>query len=133
MRRRLLLSIPVVLGLAACQGAGTADLAQEPARNVFFTADSASLDQAAQAVVANAAGLAKEHPNATVRVLGFAAPDSGSAQFNRTLALARAQAVRDALVEAGIPRQRIRVESRGAVPFEMFPTESRRVEILVGR
>ena len=133
MRRRLLLATPLMLGLAACQAPGTATTVEEPASNIFFTADSAALDEAAQAVVANVATRAKAQPDAIVRVLGFAAPDAGSAQYNRTLALARAQAVQDALVEAGIARPRIRVESRGAVQFEMFPTESRRVEVLIGR
>lgn len=136
MRRRLMLAALFAPGLAACEGAapnGGAGQAQGRSFNLFFTADSAALDEAARQVVASAAALAMANPTDSVRVLGFAAPDAGSAPFNRSLALARAQAVQDALAEAGVPRARIRVESRGATPFEMFPTESRRVEIRFGR
>ena len=133
MQRRLLLAAPLVLGLATCQAPAPASPPQGRSFNIFFTADSAALDEPARQVVAGAAAMAMANPADTVQVLGFAAPDAGSAEFNRTLALARAQAVQDALAEAGVPRGRIRVDSRGAVPFEMFPTESRRVEIRFGR
>ena len=38
----------------------------------------------------------------------------------------------DALVQAGVPRIKITMETRGAVAYELMPTESRRVEILIG-
>jgi outer membrane protein OmpA-like peptidoglycan-associated protein len=65
-------------------------------------------------------------------VLGFAAPDTGTAAFNRALAQARAQNVADGLVAADVEQGRVRIKSRGAVPFEQMPTESRRVDIVVG-
>ncbi len=99
---------------------------------VFFTADSAALDDAARAVVLQEAELARASPSSPVRVLGFAAPDTGTPAFNRVLAEARAQNVADGLVAAGVAQSRVRIQSRGAVPFEMMPTESRRVEIIIG-
>lgn len=99
---------------------------------VFFTADSAALDQAAQSAITEAADTAKQRPNAVVHVRGFATPDAGSPAFNQSLANTRAQGVADALVQAGVPRSQLRMESRGGVPYEMMPTESRRVEILIG-
>ena len=99
---------------------------------VFFTADSAALDEGAQANIGQAAETARANPSAPVRVRGFAAPDSGTAAFNRTLSRARAQNVADGLVQAGVASSRVRIESRGGVPFEMMPTEARRVEIVVG-
>lgn len=129
MRRRVLLALPALLGLAACQTGGTAP--QEPVRVVFFTEDSAALGDSALAVVADAAALAKASPDAPVRVLGFAGP-AGSRGFNRALSDARARNVADTLVAQGIPMARIRITPRGPVPFEMMPTESRRVEIRVG-
>jgi outer membrane protein OmpA-like peptidoglycan-associated protein len=98
---------------------------------VFFAGDSAELDAPARAVVANAAGLARRHPELPVRVLGFASPAGASAQ-NRALAEARARAVVEALVAAGVPAGRIGVEPRGEVPFAQMPPESRRVEIHIG-
>jgi outer membrane protein OmpA-like peptidoglycan-associated protein len=129
MRRRLAFAALPLLVLAACQAPAPAPA---PVTVVFFTADSASLDTDAQAIVVQAAGLAKERPSAPVRVRGFAAPDAGTAAFNKALAGLRAQHVADHLAEAGVPRGRIRIESRGAVPFDSFPTESRRVEIVIG-
>jgi outer membrane protein OmpA-like peptidoglycan-associated protein len=130
MRRRLAFAVLPLLALAACQ---TPEPAPAPVTVVFFNADSAALDEGAQAIVAQAAGMAKERPAEPVRVRGFAAPDTGTAAFNKALAATRAQHVADHLAEAGVPRSRIRIESRGAVPFDSFPTESRRVEIVIGQ
>jgi outer membrane protein OmpA-like peptidoglycan-associated protein len=133
MRRRLALAALPLLALAACQAPDSApQAAPAPVTVVFFNADSAALDENAQAIVAQAAGMAKQRAGQPVRVRGFAAPDTGTAAFNKALANARAQHVADHLAENGIPRSRIRIESRGAVPFESFPTEARRVEIVIG-
>lgn len=99
---------------------------------VFFTADSAALDPAAQTSITEAAEIAKQRPNSAVHVRGFAAPDAGSPAFNRSLANTRAQGVADALVQAGVPRVQLSMETRGAVAFGLMPTESRRVEVLIG-
>jgi outer membrane protein OmpA-like peptidoglycan-associated protein len=131
LRRHLLTALPAltVALLAACD---TAPIAPTTAA-VFFTADSATLDQAARNVVASVAGDARQSSDLPIQVLGFAAPDTGTAEFNRDLARSRAQAVADELVRQGIPRSRVTIGSRGAVAFEMFAMESRRVEIRVGR
>jgi outer membrane protein OmpA-like peptidoglycan-associated protein len=128
MRRRFLAAALPMLALAACQMPG-----QVPASRsvVFFTSDSAALDENAASLVAEVAERAKAAPATSVRVRGFAAPE-GSAGFNRALSEARARNVADVLVAAGIDRSRIRIEPRGPVAYEMIPTESRRVEILLG-
>ena len=128
MYRRFLLAASL-LAIAGC-----ARMAAPAPRTlvVFFTADSAALDPAAQAAIQQAAEVVHPNPSATVHVRGFAAPDSGSKQFNKSLSDTRAQAVADALVNAGVPRARLRMESRGAVPYDLMPTESRRVEIVIG-
>ena len=131
MRRRIMLAALPLLALAACQAPEPP--APAPVTVVFFNADSAALDEDAQAIVAQAAGLAKERPSAPVRVRGFAAPDTGTAAFNKALAGARAQHVADHLANSGVARSRIRMKSRGAVPFDSFPTKSRRVEIVIGQ
>jgi len=139
MRRRFLAAALPLLALAACQTPGQQMSGQRtsgpgPADRtvVYFTADSAALDENASALVEEVAERARANPAVPVRVRGFAAPDSGTAAFNRTLAEARAQHVADHLAESGVDRRRIRIESRGAVPFEMMATESRRVEIVLG-
>jgi outer membrane protein OmpA-like peptidoglycan-associated protein len=128
MHRRIL----IAASLAALSGC--VQHPPGPARSiiVFFTADSASLDAQAQNAIRQAADSARADPSAVAHVRGFAAPDTGTAAFNRSLSRTRAQAVADGLVTAGVAPGRIRIESRGAVPFELMPTESRRVEIVIG-
>ncbi len=64
---------------------------------------------------------------------GFTAPDGAAGRgFTRALSEARAQNVADALVAGGVARDRIRIQPRGNVAFEMMPVESRRVEIHLG-
>ncbi len=133
MFRRLLLVAPVLALIGCAQPRPAADSSAAAVNTVvFFTPDSAALDPAARDAVTQAADIAKQRPGASVRVRGYAAPDAGSAQFNQSLARTRAEAVADALVTAGIPRSRLGMESRGAVPYDLMPTESRRVEILIG-
>src|SRR3954453_5355277 len=109
MRRRSLL-IAVSSFVAGC----VQPAAQAPASRVvvFFTADSAALDDPALGSIRQAAEVPRENPSAPVQVLGFAAPDTGTTAFNRALAQARAQGVADALVASGVPSARIRVASR---------------------
>jgi outer membrane protein OmpA-like peptidoglycan-associated protein len=127
MRRLLLVALPM-LALAGCQMPNQAPASRSV---VFFTADSAALDENAASLVSEVAERAKANPSLPIRVRGFAAPD-GSPGFNRSLSEARARNVADVLVAAGIDRSRVRVEPRGPVSYEMIPTESRRVEILLG-
>jgi outer membrane protein OmpA-like peptidoglycan-associated protein len=129
MRRLALAALPL-LTLAAC----TAPTPRNTVRAVvFFNEDSAGLDDNAQELVAQMAAQAQERTTAPVRVRGFAAPDAGTPRYNRDLAELRARHVADNLVAAGLDRGRIRLEPRGAVPYEMIPTESRRVEIILGQ
>ncbi|MBE9606570.1 OmpA family protein [Acetobacteraceae bacterium H6797] len=102
-----------------------------PPRIVFFSEDSSGLDESAAAVVSDAAALAKEYPNAPVRVLGYADPDGGP-DYNKALSRARAERVATMLKEKGVAAERITIGARGPVPFELAPIESRRVEIKLG-
>lgn len=133
MRRRLLLTIPAMLALAGCQGAlDSLGLGGTQRFVVFFGGDSAALGPAAQAIVAQAAEAARGRPNVPVRVAGFASPNTGTAQVNLAVSEQRARAVTDALVQHGVAQSRITLQPRGAVPFEAYPTESRRVDIEIG-
>jgi len=130
MNRRTLLAALPPLALAAC---ATEPSGRATRAVVFFTEDSAALDENAQELVAQMAEQAKARPGAPVRVRGFAAPEAGTARYSRTLSASRARHVADHLIASGIDRSRIIVEPRGAVPYELMAAESRRVEIIVGR
>jgi len=127
MRRHFIAGALLPL-LAGCAARNVDD--PKPAAVVFFSGDSAALDDAARSIIASVAEQAVSRPG-LVRVLGFAAPP-GSVGFNQALSDARAWNVADDLKAAGVAADRIRVEARGAVPFAAIPTESRRVEIIVG-
>lgn len=132
MRRRAFVLagvLPAAL-LAAC-AADPRELAGQPPRVVFFNEDSVELDEPAQAVLTNAARLARRHPEVPVQVRGFAGPAGGQA-FNQELSRRRAQHVADELAKNGVATSRIAVIGRGPVPFDSVPIESRRVEIVVG-
>ncbi len=125
-RRALLLLLPAGL-LAACQG--REELAATPVQVVFFQDDSADPPPVAMQVIQDAAALAQRFPAAPIRVLGYSAPDNSPiVGLSRT----RAECVAAELVRFGVPRERIGVQGRGPVPFEMAPVEARRVEIHVG-
>lgn len=129
MRRlALVLALPLAFGLLACQQPRV----EPPTMAVFFNADSVELDTAARGVIAAAAERARTAPTLPVRVVGFTAPLPPGVSAVPGIAQERTRMVTDALVGAGVAPDRIRPESRGNVPFELMPTESRRVEIRVG-
>ena len=132
MLRRSLLSVPFMIGFAACQpSAGGGTRGRGPMPVVFFAEESAAMGPEGRAVVAQAAERARARPGVPVVVRGLAATD-GSAGFSRALSEARARNVADELVAAGVPPDRIRVQPRGPVPYEAMQIESRRVEIVIG-
>jgi outer membrane protein OmpA-like peptidoglycan-associated protein len=99
---------------------------------VFFSRGSAVLDDAAHGIIQHAGTVALANPSSPVTVVGFASPETGTVEENKVIAGARAQGVADALVAAGVPRGRIRVQPWGALSYGLTPTESPRVEIVVG-
>jgi outer membrane protein OmpA-like peptidoglycan-associated protein len=133
MRRRAILSALPLSLLAACSATDPlgADLARQPVRLVFFEDDSIALGANAMNVVQDAAQVAMRYPGAPVRLLGFVAPDPTHAP-SVSLSRARAEHVAGELVRMGVPRGRIQIEGRGAVPFQSAEVESRRVEIHIG-
>lgn len=129
MRRRALLATLPIAALGAC--ATATPPAQSPLRFVFFEDDSAALGEAARAVVTGAARDALANPSAPVRVLGYVAPEPGETPIV-ALSRARAEVVANELARAGVPRERIRVEGRGAAEPGDQQVARRRVEIRIG-
>ncbi len=74
--------------------------------DVLFDFDSANLKAGATKVVNELAAFLKEYPQRTVQIEGFT--DSvGSAEYNKNLSQRRADALKTALVNQGIPPQRL--------------------------
>lgn len=104
--------------------------------DVLFDFDSANLKSGASKVVNELSGFLKEYPERTIQIEGFT--DSvGSAEYNQNLSQRRADALKQALVNAGISTQRIKTIGYG----EEYPVatnmneagrqQNRRVEVII--
>jgi outer membrane protein OmpA-like peptidoglycan-associated protein len=104
--------------------------------NINFDTNRATLTPAAEKEIARIAAYMKDNPSFKVELEGYTDP-RGTQRHNMALSTRRAKAVQDALVAAGIPKDRIAVAAYG----ELKPTcaeknavcwkESRRVEAVV--
>jgi outer membrane protein OmpA-like peptidoglycan-associated protein/opacity protein-like surface antigen len=79
---------------------------------VYFAFNSARLTGEAQAVVAQAAGYAKQSPSPKIAVTGYT-DTSGSAAYNMILSKRRANAVATGLKAEGVPGDAITVSGKG--------------------
>ena len=96
---------------------------------VTFAADRAELAGPSVAAVARVAALLGDGPGPRVTVTGHAADTPGPAEVAQRLSERRAQVVVDALVAAGVRRERLVVAGRGSAEPLATPELSRRVEI----
>lgn len=99
---------------------------------VTFAADRADLAGASSAAVARVAALLGDGPGSRITVTGFAADTPGPAAVAQQLSERRAQVVVDALVAAGVRRERLVAVGRGSAEPLATPEASRRVEIKAG-
>ncbi len=81
-------------------------------RYVFFNVNSSYIQANQQPEIAMTAAQVKENAGATVLVQGYASKD-GSKAFNQKLSERRAQAVKKALVQNGVPESSITTEGLG--------------------
>ncbi len=79
---------------------------------VFFDFDQSTLDAGAQSVLDSVAQEVRGRSVNAVNIVGHA-DTSGSKAYNRKLAMRRANAIKDALVQRGVSPDMIRVDSRG--------------------
>jgi len=103
--------------------------------SVFFDFDDARLSPAAQSRIENLAARARRLDVPRITVLGHA-DAAGDAAHNLRLSLRRADAVKRALIMAGVPRGQVAVAASGetrlriATPDNTPDARNRRVEIL---
>ncbi len=95
---------------------------------VHFDLGGTAINSAEQKAVARAAEAADLLKPAQIMVVGYA-DRSGSATANRRLSQARADAVAQALVERGVPAERIRTKAGGETSDQSYVDENRRVEV----
>ena len=104
--------------------------------DVLFDFNSSNLKAGANKVVNELANFLKEYPQRSIQIEGFT--DSvGSAEYNKNLSQRRADALQDALVNAGISSRRIETIGYG----EEYPVatnmneagrqQNRRVEVII--
>ena len=104
--------------------------------DVLFDVDRAELKPEATAPLALLAGFLREHPDRVVEVEGHT-DSTGSSAYNMQLSQARADAVRTALIAAGVNSARIEARGFGeTAPVASNATsvgrlQNRRVEIIV--
>jgi peptidoglycan-associated lipoprotein len=134
-----------VAGLQGPQGpAGAAGLAGEPGKNLVwqpvrdiqFELNKAELRAVEASKIDQLAAYLKQNPSYRVEIEGFADP-RGSQNYNLKLSEKRVTAVRDALIAAGVPKERILIGAYGklnpkcAAKGEECWQQDRRVEVIV--
>ena len=104
---------------------------------VFFAENSANIGGRARAILESQARWLKARPDITVRLIGRA-DDGGNAAAAATLAAKRGEAVRDKLLEYGVPAVRIVLEPRAdqdpiaTCRTSLCQAQNRHVETLIG-
>ena len=96
-------------GAAACT---VQDLAIIESSNVYFEHQRFDVTANAEPAIDRLAASAQACPQQLIQVSGYSDPASDSV-FNRALGLQRAESVRDALVQRGVPATRLSVRSLG--------------------
>ena len=81
-------------------------------RRIYFSENSAALDDAARETLNNQAAWLGQYTKYRIKVQGYA-DEPGGAAANKTLGMQRADAAKAYLVERGLNASRIRTSSRG--------------------
>jgi outer membrane protein OmpA-like peptidoglycan-associated protein len=96
------------------------DPARRPDKTTWIALDQAQFDQGsanlspnADAQIANVAMILKAFPNASVKIGGYADATGGNAAANKKIALARAEAIRKALIAKGVVASHLAAEAEG--------------------
>ena len=141
MLRKVLVTAAAALMLAACEEPAPATAPPPPSvpaasYMVFFDWDSTRLNQQSNMVIGQAAAAFKSRNGTGITATGHT-DTSGSDAYNMALSLRRANAVKDSLVQNGVPAAAINAVGVGKAGL-LVPTpdgvrepQNRRVEIVV--
>lgn len=100
-------------------------------KEIFYLISSCEADDANAQKIQEAAAWLKAHPTATATVDGYADKGTGNASINTRYALQRAQAVKTALVKAGVSAKRLTVKGYGDTVQPFGDNEKNRCVIIV--
>lgn len=110
----------------------------EESYRIFFAHDSATLDDAAMAIIEEAEAFIGDKKGTRI-VLTGGTDTTGSDKYNMKLSEKRAQVVYDAMLKAGIPEHKVEILAKGEADL-LVPTkdnvdepQNRRVDVLVVR
>ena len=103
-----------------------------PAAKLYFAVDKTDLPVKTNDTLAQVVAYLKANSDAKAAVSGFHDP-SGSVARNEELAVNRARAVRGALDQLGIPKERVVMQKPQQSAGTGKPAEARRVEVSVVR
>lgn len=144
MLKKLFVLLAATFMIAACDEPAPATAPPPPpppapqSFMVFFDWDSAKLNPQATSVIGQAAAAYKTKGSARITATGHT-DTTGSEAYNMALSLRRANAVKDSLVQQGVPATAIAVVGRGMQGL-LVPTgpnvrepQNRRVEIVIGQ
>lgn len=106
----------------------TAQACQAREATVYFGVNSTDLSAEAQSAVTQAANASNACAIQSVTLTGFT-DARGDAEYNRMLAERRSEAVRDILIERGIPETAIQIEAMGEAQATGDAARDRRVEV----
>jgi len=144
MLKKLFVLLAATFMIAACDEPAPATAPPPPpppaptSFMVFFDWDSAKLNPQATSVVGQAAAAYKTKGSSRITATGHT-DTSGSEAYNMALSLRRANAVKDALVQQGVPATAIAVVGRGeqGLLVQTGPNvrepQNRRVEIVIAQ
>lgn len=99
-------SAPQSVGRSVC------DCFENVGDRIFFTFDSATLQESSHETLFKQANWLIKYPNFTITIQGYA-DERGTREYNLALGMKRAEAMRRALVSLGVAQKRIKVVSYG--------------------
>jgi peptidoglycan-associated lipoprotein len=126
------------IGSAGAQGPAGAVVQWESFRDFLFDFDKSDVRDSESGKAPEIAAYMKANPSIQVGIDGYADP-RGTNQYNLALSQRRVEAVRDALVQAGVPADKIQTGFFGEARLKCSESteacwqRDRRVEVFIGR
>jgi len=106
--------------------------ARPTTKEIYFNLAKADVKPTETQKVRELVSWLQEHPNAHVKLTGYADAGTGNAAINQRYSEQRVQSVKQALMDAGIAESRITTEAKGDTVQPFAENDANRVVIAVG-